>query len=62
MLTLIDASAILTDQYVEMLFAEVRLAEQGEFAMVGNINAINALRMEINLADETLRYQLSQMP
>jgi hypothetical protein len=45
----------LTGEYLKLLFAEVRLREQGADATVAEINRANEIRMEINMASETLR-------
>jgi hypothetical protein len=51
-------SFTLTSEYLKLLFVEVRLAEAGVDAPLRDINIANQIRMNIGLADESLRYQL----
>lgn len=45
----------LTGEYLKLLFAEVRLRDEGPDATVSDINRANEIRMEINAANEVLR-------
>lgn len=51
-------SYTLTSEYLKLLFVEQRLAEAGVDASLRDINIANQIRMNINMADESLRYQL----
>ncbi len=51
----------LTDQYLKLLFAEVRLKEQGPDATIGDINRANQIRMEINMANESISRQARRL-
>jgi hypothetical protein len=54
------ASFHFTDAYLELLYAEVRVAELGADATPAEINKLSAARMELNAMDEKIRYQLQQ--
>lgn len=51
-------SFALTAEYLKLIFAELRLAEAGADASTRDINTANQIRMNIHLADESLRYSL----
>ena len=51
-------SASLTNHYLRMLFEEVKVDEQGCDAKVSDINLINHIRADVNLADEAIKRQL----
>jgi hypothetical protein len=48
----------LTDQYVRMLGIEAQLKELGGDAPVADINRINRIRADVNMADECIKRQL----
>lgn len=58
MCSLKEASALLTNEYVRMLFVELDVKAKGGYASCRDINQINRIRAEVNLADERLKRQL----
>lgn len=54
-----ETSAELTNEYVRMLCVEAMLKDMGADAPVRDINRINLIRAEVNMADEAIRYQLT---
>ncbi len=58
MSSLKEDSAKLTDDYVRMLGIEVQLRELGGDAAISDINRVNRIRAEVNMADESIKRQL----
>lgn len=53
-----DESYALTSEYIKLLMAEHRLAEAGVDAPLRDINIANQIRMNVGMADESIRHQL----
>ena len=55
-----DDSFALTSEYLKLIFAEIRLAEQGVDAPLREINIANQIRMNVGMADEAIRHGLKR--
>lgn len=58
MLSLKAKSYAFTAEYLNLIFASVRLAEKGADASIHDINVLNQTRMTLNIVSEELCYIL----